>query len=130
MRTIYPVMIVLALGTAATMFGMSGFTDLHDPNPVQDLQSDEEVEKAADDSAAAQDGNFSGQSVSQDDGNIVGLVIEGAGRIASVGALVVLLPFEMNNMGFPWWFAAPVGGLTQAIVGIGIVQFATGRFWR
>lgn len=130
MRTLYPMMLVLALGTAAVMMSMSGFTALHEQDPTSGLESGDEFQDKANDSAIQEDSEFGGSSVSSGDGDIVGLILAGLERIVSLASLVVLLPAEMNDMGFPWWFALPTGLLMQTIMGIGIVQFASGRFLR
>jgi hypothetical protein len=130
MRTIYPVMVVLCLGTAALMLSMSGFGGLYGPDPTDGLDSDDELQSQASNSSVDEDGEFGGPSVSSGDGDIVGLIISGLSRIASLAAMVVLLPLELRDLGFPWWFAMPVGLVVQTIVGIGLVQFASGRVWR
>jgi hypothetical protein len=130
MRTIYPMMVVLALGIAAVMFGMSGYSDLYEQDPTAGLESGGEVNETANNSAIKDDSQFGGSSVSSGDGDIVGLILAGLERLVSIASLVVLLPAEMRDLGFPWWFSLPVGLLMQTIMGIGIIQFASGRFLR
>lgn len=126
MRTIGPILLVIALGAAAMMWGMAGVQDAYRSENIDDLDSDSELEQEANDSAAG-DGSFNGSAGQTDDGDIVGLIVSGAGSIASFAGMIALLPVELNNMGAPWWFALPVGVTAQAIVGVGIIEFATGR---
>lgn len=125
MRTKFPMLLVICLGIAVTMFSLSGFANLHETNPADDLESGDEVEKVANNSSAAEDGEFSGSGSNQD--NIIGFIISAGSRFTQIVSLIVLLPWELANLGFPSWFAFPIGGLFQLIAGIGIIEFFSGR---
>lgn len=128
MRTLYPALVVLALGAATVMWGLGGFGALYGADdPAEGLDSGGELEKQANDSAADDDNSFGGSASNSGDGDIVGLIISGLGYVADFFGMVVLLPWELAELGFPWWFAAPVGSISQLLVGLGIVQWATGR---
>jgi len=132
MRTIKIVLIVAAMGTAALMWSMSGVGAIYGADdPVGDLQSGENISNQGSGSAVSEDGNFSASADNSGGAdNIVGVVLSGATAITDFAAMVVLLPAELQRLGFPAFFAYPVGFLAQAIAGIGVVQFAAGRVYR
>lgn len=126
MRTIAPVLIVLALGVAGMMTGMSGFSAAWGAEPPQT----DAAASAVNDSAGVgpNQGPVSGP-VSTGDSSIVGLIVSGLTSLVDIGGAVVLLPVTLMTLGFPAWFAVPLGLLAQAIVGIGLIEFATNREW-
>jgi len=126
MRTTYPLIVVLALGVTSMMWGMSGIGDVYDQDVNSGLESDDELQEVANDSAAK--GSTADAGPNQG-GNIVGLIFSGLQRFTSIAGLVVLLPYELHNLGFPWWFALPIGLIAQTIVGIGLIEFSTNREW-
>lgn len=128
-KTIGPVMFVLALGVATVIWGMSGAGALYGTqDPVSGAQSGDALHNASDNSSVSGEGNFSGAASGETgDEGIVGIVISGIGFVVGFVKMVGLLPFELMNLGFPPYFAVPIGLLAQALVGVGIVQFATNR---
>jgi hypothetical protein len=112
---------MLCLGIAAMMVGMSGFESAVGENPTGDLQSDDEVRNQSGDGPAG-GGNFSGDAGGADDGDIVGVIISAGGALASFAGFVVLMPLELHRMGFPWFFALPVGLGSQIIASIGVIE--------
>lgn len=130
MRTKYPVLVVMALATASLIWGMSGFGDVYGVNdPVgDDSQAADALQEESNESSASSGGTFEGSAnTGTDSNNIVGLIISGISSIVSFGTMVALLPLELERLGFPRYFAYPIGVLAQTLVGIGIVQFATNR---
>jgi hypothetical protein len=131
MRTAKIVLVVAALGTATLMWGISGFGSLYGTdNPVDGLQSGERLEKQANQSAVSENGSFDSSAEGADEGDIVGIIISGTSALVSFASMAALLPFELQQLGFPRYFAYPIGLLAQAIVGIGVVQFAANRVFR
>lgn len=126
MRTIAPVVFVIALGLGALMWAGSGAGAVFDQSPADGLSSGEEINKSSQDAPGA-GGELSGDASTEGDGDIIGLVLSGIGFITSIVSFLVLLPFELANLGLPFWFAGPVGAVCQLIGGIGLVQFATNR---
>lgn len=128
MRTITPVLFVLALGTAALIWGMAGAGSIYgQSDPVSGMESGDAINESKNDSAVG-GGNFSGEaSASEGEGDIVGLIVSGISNVVGFAAMVGLLPWELQRLGFPSYFAFPIGFLAQGLVGIGIVQFATNR---
>jgi hypothetical protein len=120
------------MGTAALIWGLSGAGALYDGgDPVTGLESGDAVRQQGEGSVVAENGTFntSAQNSGGSD-NIVGVVLSGVSYLTEFAALVALLPLELQALGFPVWFAAPIGLLVQALAGIGIVQFAAGRIYR
>lgn len=130
-RTIGAVLFVLAIGTASLIWGLSGVGTIHgQDDPVSGLESGDAVHEASNESAVG-GGNFTGEaSASEGEGDIVGMIISGISSVTGFVAMVGLLPWELQRLGFPAYFAFPIGFLAQGIVGIGIVQFATNREFR
>lgn len=127
MRTTAPVMIVLALGVSGMMLGMSGFEQAWGaPAPDTSAAQSEVNGSAADVDPSGQP--ISGP-VSSADSSTVGLIASGLGTVTDVAGAVVLLPLTLMNLGFPAFFAIPLGGLAQLIAGIGIIEFAVNREW-
>lgn len=131
-RTLYPILVVAALGTASLIWGLSGFGAVFmDDDPVnagENAASD--LEGEADDSVASDEGDFNASARSGTEDNIVGVILSGIQGIVGFVTMAALLPVELRRIGFPYYFAYPVGILIQAIVGIGFIQFATGRNYR
>lgn len=124
MRSTYPLAAVFALGLAVAFFAGSGFNGLvvgEQETSVYDTINDQENK-----SSAAQ-GNFSASRSGDDEGSIVGFVVGGARSIVKFATLVGLLPLTLVDIGFPKWFAYPVGTITNILLSIGLIQFVTGR---
>jgi len=131
MRTLYPVMFVLALGTAGLMFQMSGIGAVMGPSPSEGLGAPGELQDQANQSAVGGNASeFQGSASTSNDGDLVGLILNGGQAIMSLAGMVVMLPFELRDMGFPAWFAFSIGPITQLVVSIGVIQFTTNRDWR
>jgi len=127
-RTIFPVLFVLALGTAALIWGMAGAGNIYgSSDPVDGLNSGSEIVDAKNDSAVG-GGSYNGSAGGDSDGGgIVGLIISGVDAIVSFVSMVALLPWELMKLGLPEYFALPIGFLAQGLVGIGVIEFATNR---
>lgn len=127
MRTIAPMMAVLALAVAGMMLGMSGFSAAWGaPAPQTDRAQAELNNSSAD--LAPESGPVSGP-VSAADSSIVGLISSGLTGAVEVGGAVALLPVTLINLGFPAWFSIPLGLVAYIITGLGIIEFATNREW-
>lgn len=127
MRTITPMLVVLALGVSGMMLGMSGFADAWGAKPPQTTAAEEQLNDSAS-GLNPGDGPVQGP-VSAADSSIVGLLASGLGNLVNVAASVALLPVTLINLGFPAWFSVPVGLFGQLTLGIGIIEFATNREW-
>jgi hypothetical protein len=108
------------------MWSMSGFGAMYTADNVDDLDSGEEVSDASNNSSVSK---FDADAGPNQGGNIIGLIFAGLDRLIGLAGLVLLLPAELHDLGFPWWFSLPIGLLAQTIVGIGIFEFASQREW-
>jgi len=128
MRTIYPVLVVLALGVSGAMIGGSGFSDVWGaPTPETDV-AQEQVEKNSEKLNPNENSPVEGP-VSSDDSSIVGIIVDSLSSIVDLAAATAVLPVTLQNLGFPLWFAAPIGSVVYIFTGIGVIQFATNRRW-
>lgn len=127
MRTIAAVLMVLAIGTAGAMLGASGFSQAWGADPPQTTAAQEQVNNSSY-GLNPNKGPVAGP-VSASDSNIVGLIANGLGSLTDLAGAVVVLPLTLINLGFPAWFALPLGGLAYTIAGVGIIEFATNREW-
>jgi len=122
MRTTLPLALTVALFLSAAFFAGSGFNAVvGGDRGMQDLR--EEV----DDSAEVDSGDDLSAQRGSDESSIVGLVVGAGQTLSSVVGLVILLPITLQKLGFPLWFATPLGAGAQIIATIGLFQFITGR---
>jgi len=127
MRTIAPVMVVFSLGVALLMVNMAGFGAVWGTETPQSQVAQDELNDA---SSGANPNNESIQGpVSSGESSLTGVIVDGFTSIIDFASAVVALPTTLMGLGFPAWFAQPVGRLAQLIAGIGGIQFATGRVW-
>lgn len=128
MRTTFPVVLVLAMAVAAAFFGGSGFNAL-----VQGDQNtgalEDEVVSAANDSAVKENEGLSAGRAGGGSDDIVGLIVSGGQSIFGFAGMIALLPLSLQNLGFPPWFALPIGSVFYILVTVGVIQFVTGRIW-
>lgn len=129
MRTTYPLMVLFAIGLAGAFFAGSGFNGLVQGDGGTQQVSDV-VNNSADGSVVGDSESLTGSRETTGDGSIVGLVIGGGRVIGSVIGKIVLLPFTLMQLGFPAWFALPVGAFSELVVSVGLIQFITGRVLR
>jgi hypothetical protein len=57
----------------------------------------------------------------------VGAILEFGGMVRTFVTVVGLLPIYLGRLGFPMWFATPIGVLAQLIASVGVFQVVTGR---
>jgi hypothetical protein len=57
----------------------------------------------------------------------VGAILDFANMVRTFISVVTLLPLYLIRLGFPNWFAGPIGVLAQLIASIGLFQLVTGR---
>lgn len=129
MRTAFTVAMVVSLAISGLMFAGSGFNQAVG---VEDRTSTlgDELEETANESRGTGDGGFDSSARSQDDGSITGFIISGTTAVVSVIWMVVLMPVTLQNIGFPVWFATPIGLAFYVFASVGAAQFASGRLFR
>lgn len=126
MRTLYPVLIVIAIGMASIMWSMSGFGLLFGgDDPVDGLESGQQVNESAE--KLSDDESLEVSDQGRD--SFVGSVISGGEQVIGFVKSAVLLPAELQRIGLPPWMAIPLGLGAQSIAFIGFLQFLTGRVY-
>jgi hypothetical protein len=135
MRTLYPIVLVFAIGTAGMMWSMWGMGDhlgQSGDSAIDSLESTDKVEERAGDLEDEEDnedggGGFFSAIIQGVDDSIFGIVISAAQSVTSFVKLALLLPMELQRLGLPRPMAYPLGLAAQAISFIGFLQFAAGR---
>jgi hypothetical protein len=128
MRTQYPLAVMLCLAVMFGMFAGSGFNDIVRGDVAGEQVSDE-LDERANDSAISNNESVSGSRAASDEGSLVGVIIGAGQSLMQIVGMIALMPVTLQNLGFPTWFAAPVGSIVYVIAGIGILQFVTGRLY-
>jgi hypothetical protein len=127
MRTTFPLAVVLCLGIALLLFSGSGFNAIvegsQDAGPLGD-----NIEQKANESPV-QNGSIAVSRSASDEGSIAGLILGGSTAAIKSFELLAFLPITMQRLGFPEWFAVPIGSLVYIVVAIGIAQFVSGRIY-
>lgn len=127
-RTTWGVFLIIAIGAATLMFTLSGYGGMYQENPTDGLGP---VGDAVQDEAANSSVNSGVEgAASSTDEPLINFVLSGAGALLTTAKLVLFLPVALSNLGFPIWFAGPVGAVIQIGTGIGIIQFISGRVYR
>jgi hypothetical protein len=119
-----------SLAVAVLMFSMSGLGPAltNGTGPADELESGEKFEKEVDQNGSVSQG-FGGE-VNENSDSLTGLALGGVSAFFGWVGVLALLPLELNRLGLPYWAAYPLGLLFQAMIGIGLVQFAAGRILR
>ena len=76
--------------------------------------------------ADSETGGLSADVAGDNEPTLVGVAISGGQFAASLVGAVALLPVTLMRLGFPSYFAVPVGGVAQIIAFIGLIQFVRG----
>jgi hypothetical protein len=106
-------------GVGASIFGES-------PGEAETTRTLDEISEEA--SVDSEEGGGIDADVAGDnEPTIVGVAISGGEFVAQLAGAVALLPLTLVRLGFPNYFAVPVGGAAQVIATIGLFQFVTGR---
>lgn len=128
MRTTFPLAAVLCIAVALLLFSGSGFNAIvsgsQSPGPLGDALGEQA------DASPVQEGNVSVSRSASDEGSIAGLILGGSQTAFQVFNLLAFLPITMQRLGFPSWFAVPIGSLVYIVVGVGIAQFVSGRIYQ
>jgi hypothetical protein len=127
MRTTFPLAVMLALALTFAMFSGSGFNDIVRGDNSGVGEASEELDSQANDSAVSEDEDVEGSRAASDEGSLVGVIIGAGQSVMQLFTMVALMPLTLRNLGFPAWFATPVGSLVYVVSGVGILQFITGR---
>lgn len=128
MRGTWAMAVAIAIAGAAMMFSLSGYGAIYPNDPTDGLGPMESgLNKTADNESVQ--GGIDGQITGQDP-SLVSVIVNGASSVANIIAFILLLPISLQNLGFPFWFAVPVGLIAQLGGFIAMAQFTTGRVLR
>jgi hypothetical protein len=121
--------VVLAFGIAFSLLAGSGMGaaifgespgDAETSRTIGDLSSNASVDEDS------EGGGLSADVAGDNEPTLVGVAISGGSFAAKLVGAVALLPVTLMRLGFPAYFAVPVGGVAQVIGFIGLVQFVRG----
>lgn len=128
MRTKGAIGVILAFGLAFALMSGSGIGAIVFGENPDDAESSGTLDDLIDDSDVDEDdGGLAGNIGDDNEPTVTGFVISGAQFVASLVGAVALLPLTLMRLGFPSYFAVPVGGIAQIIAFVGLIQFVTGR---
>jgi hypothetical protein len=107
-------------GIGATVFGESP-GDAESARTLEDISSDAEVD------TDSEGGGIAADVAGDREPTVVGVAISGGQFVVQLVGAVALLPVTLMRLGFPNYFAVPVGGVAQVIAVVGLFQFVSGR---
>jgi len=120
--------VVLAFGVVFSLIAGSGIGAAvfgEDPSGAETSRTLDEISNES--SVDPDDGDGLSADVTGDnEPTLVGVAISGGAFAANLVASVALLPVTLMRLGFPAYFAVPVGGVAQIIAFIGLIQFVRG----
>lgn len=128
MDTKTTISLVLAFGVAFTLLAGAGVGGLYGQSP-NDADSSRTIGDVASDADVDPDseGEGLGADVAGDnEPTLVGLAISGGRFAAQLVASVTIFPYTLIRLGFPRYFAVPIGSVLQIIAFIGLIQFIRG----
>lgn len=132
MRTIGVVALVLCFGVAFAVVGGSGIgAEIFGVSDSEDAETARTLDKVAKEADTKSDddeeGGISGDVGGDNEPTVTGFVFSGATFIVRLVGAVALLPITLINLGWPAFFAVPIGGAAQIVATVGLLQFITGR---
>ena len=107
-------------GIGAAVFGASP-GDAETARTLDDISNDAEVDPDS------ETGGIAADVTGDNEPTVVGVAISGGQFVAQLVGAVALLPVTLMRLGFPNYFAVPVGGFAQGVAVIGLYQFVSGR---
>jgi len=106
-------------GIGAAVFGAS-------PGAAETTRTLDDAASNADVDPDSESGGLSADVAGNNEPTLVGVALSGGQFATTLVASVALLPVTLMRLGFPAYFAVPVGGVAQIIAFIGLVQFIRG----
>lgn len=132
MRSKSIVGVVLAFGVAFALLSGSGIgADIFGASPGE-AETTRTIEEAAEDANVDEDADSDGLSAEvagDSEPTLVGVAISGGQFGAQLVGAVALLPVTLMRLGFPSYFAVPVGAVAQVIAFVGFIQFVRNGEW-
>lgn len=124
MRAAPIVSLALAFALAYAMLAGAGWTAQTGAG-TGDIVVDE-VNQTANNSPVS----IEGSTGSQDNGDIVGFIINGSDKLVSFFLLGLTIGSVLANLGFPLWMTEPIGWAIQLTLSVGFAQFVLKRVVR
>jgi len=121
--------VVLAFGVAFALLTGSGIGAAvfgESPADAETARTLEDISDSASVDTDREGGGLEADVAGDNEPTLVGVAISGGQFSAQLVGAVALLPVTMIRLGFPSYFAVPVGGVLQIIAFIGLVQFVRG----
>ena len=118
--------VVLAFGVAFSLIAGSGIGAAvfgASPSDAETARTLEDVSGDADVDADSETGGLSADVAGDNEPTLIGVAISGGEFAANLVGSVALLPITLMRLGFPNYFAVPVGAVAQIIAFIGLAQF-------
>jgi hypothetical protein len=85
------------------------------------------VREEVNNTSNSSDVGISGGTGSQDDGDIVGFIINGSNKLVNFVMLGLTIGSVLANLGFPLWMTRPIGWAIQLVLMVGFAQFTLNR---
>lgn len=120
--------VILAFGVAFALLAGSGIgATIFGENP-SDAKSGDALDDLIEDSSfdESEGGGLDAEVGGDDEPTLVGIALSAGQFAVSMAVAVALLPITLMGLGFPMYFAVPVGGTAQILAFIGVVQFVRG----
>jgi hypothetical protein len=121
--------VVLAFGVAFALLSGSGIGAAIFGESPGDAETSRTLDDIGDDAGVDSDGEGDGLSADvagDNEPTLVGVAISGGQFAAQLVGAVALMPVTLMRLGFPAYFAIPIGGVAQIIAFIGLIQFVRG----
>ncbi|MCQ4334599.1 hypothetical protein KM295_14160 [Natronomonas sp. F2-12] len=117
--------LVLAFGLAFALLSGSGIGAAVFGESPGDAETTRTIDEVANQSSVdeSDEGGLQSDVTGDNEPTLVGLAISGGKFLVGLVGAVALLPLTLMNLGFPAYFALPVGGIAQIIAFVGLVQF-------
>ena len=122
--------VALAFGVAFALVSGSGigaavFGEAADN--AETTRTLDEISNNSDVDPDSEGDGFSADVTGDQEPTIVGAAISGGQFVVQLVSAVALLPVTLTRLGFPAYFAFPLGGVAQIVAFVGLAQFVTGR---
>ena len=125
MRASFAVAMALSMALAGLFMAGSGFN-----NAVGQDDRAPTISGALEEKADTNETTFSSSARTEEEGSIPGFIISATETVVGIVWIVLAMPATLRELGFPRWFAYPIGLGFYVIVTIGVAQFASGRIFQ
>lgn len=122
-------LMVLSFGVAFALLAGSGIGPAvfgESPGGAQTTKTVGDVAGDADIDPDSEGEGLSADVAGDNEPTLVGVAISGGQFVAQLVAMVTIFPYTLLRLGFPAYFAVPIGSVAQIIVFIGLIQFVRG----